>query len=620
MLRPLFILLLCLIGSIGLAQQVNDTTSVEPRIPTVVRFSTETDFLDHRDRERAPDTSVARLHEVFVTDSGDLVHLGNSGSAVAPIGFQPLRGLTTSLGFSAYSVYGAGPEEQYYYRTNKRYSRIDYLQGAFRESSIRFLHTQNVTRGLNLGLTIDRFTVKEWLPEGDTYFNRISLFGSYCSPDRRYALFAHASWMRIRNQVNGGLVNDSAFLAGSVDNLGLKGAAVRLSDADQRVRRRELYLSQYYQLGKRSDTDTTDRAWRIGWSLRYRRDAFTYLDQATDSSFYEQFYLDPTATYDSSMTDQLVNRFLVERKFPDGAFIPGTFGLYAEDQRMHAYQRVTTNWSNQVAGLNLRLGDDSSRVALRLNAARVIDGQDAGNSEWSAALAGWFLQDCRWQLRAEQQDAAVPFIFRSYSGNHLEWKNDFRPQSLRQLTAGLHIPRWRLSIEGRAIQVDDFLYVGYEQKPEQSNEQLRGMQVDLSKEFRLGKWGLNNRVRYQSFSDADRVRLPDLILQHSLFYENTMFNNALLLRAGLDAWYCDAWNGAAFSPSTSLFFLQKAVETGGYLRTDLFLNLKIKTAGLFLRFTNITDGLGAKAYTLIPGYPQPGRVFHFGVRWMFYDQ
>ena len=70
-------------------------------------------------------------------------------------------------------------------------------------------------------------------------------------------------------------------------------------------------------------------------------------------------------------------------------------------------------------------------------------------------------------------------------------------------------------------------------------------------------------------------------------------------------------------PFHLLYYLQKQVPPEVTLRTDLFLNLKIKTAGIFLRFTNLTDGLGAKAYELVPGYPQPGRVFHFGVRWMF---
>lgn len=108
------------------------------------------------------------------------------------------------------------------------------------------------------------------------------------------------------------------------------------------------------------------------------------------------------------------------------------------------------------------------------------------------------------------------------------------------------------------------------------------------------------------------------MLQHALFFEDALFNKALVLRTGIDAWYCSEWNGAAYSPSTSFYYLQKTSTTGDV--ATAIPQSEIKTAGIFLRFTNLTDGLGAKAYELVPGYPQPGRVFHFGVRWMFFDQ
>lgn len=620
MIRQLFLLFFCLIAGLARSQEAKDSIAATPRVPTLIRYQTEADYRDRQISERAPDTSVSRLHEVFITDNGETVHLGNTGSALNSIWFRPLTGLTTSLGINAYSAYGSGPEEQSYYRTNKRYSRIDFWQGAFRESGIRFLHTQNVNRQLNLGLTIDRFTVKEFLPEGDTYFNRISLFGSYESPNRRYRLFAHTSWMRIKNQVNGGLSNDSAFLAGSVDNLGLKGSAIRLSDADQRIRRRELYLSQYYNFGHGDATDSLFVPWRLGWSLRYRRDSFTYLDNASDSSYYADFFLNTSESYDSSLTDQLSNRIALERVSARNAAVPLSFQVYVEDQRINAYQSAATDWYNQVAGLTIRLGGDSTKIRVRLHAAQVISGRDQENREWQAQVAGKLLHDLDWYAAVAQEQTAVPFIFQRYSGNHLQWDNDFTSQQVGLICAGIKIPKWRLGLTARALQLEDYLYVGYDQKPAQLSGSVNGVQAELSKEFRFRKWGFGNIVRFQSFDATDQLRVPELLLQHALFFEDALFNKALVLRTGIDAWYCSEWNGAAYSPSTSLYYLQKTSTTGGYLRTDLFLNLKIKTAGIFLRFTNLTDGLGAKAYELVPGYPQPGRVFHFGVRWMFFDQ
>lgn len=619
MLRCAFTYLLVLFSFLCRGQEVKDSSTSAPRIPTVVRYITEADYAARRPVYLAPDTAIDRLHQVFTTDSGTQFHLGNSGSALTPIWFNPTRDITTTLGINVYDGYSAGPAEQAYFRTNKRYSRIDFWQGAFRESGIRFLHSQNITRKFNLGVSIDRFTVKEFLPEGDTYFNRIALFGNYESTNRRYRLFVHASWMRIRNQVNGGLSSDSAFLAGGVDNLGLKGAAVRLSDAAQRIRRRELYLSQYYHLGQGSPSDSLSFPWRIGWSTRYRRDTYTYLDNTTDSSYFRDFFLNTSQSYDSTLTDQLSNRVLLERSWSRRA-APLLMQLFAEDQRVQAYQLATSQWDNQLVGFAFSWGADTGLVNLKVNARQVIRGRDQDNGELTVSLAGVIGHLHRWKIRAGQSQVAVPLVYSSYFGNHDRWENDFRSPLIQQLNAEWSVPDWRLALSAGVLRIDGYVYMGYDMQPEQSRDQLGGLQLELFKEFRIGKWGLDNRIRYQSFNDPDRIRLPDVILQHTLFFEDDLFNKALLLRAGLDAWYCDQWNGAAYAPSTSLFYLQKSTLTGGYLRTDLFLNLKIKTAGLFLRFTNLTDGLTANAYALVPGYPQPGRVFHFGVRWMFFDQ
>ena len=176
--------------------------------------------------------------------------------------------------------------------------------------------------------------------------------------------------------------------------------------------------------------------------------------------------------------------------------------------------------------------------------------------------------------------------------------------------------KWRLGLTARALQLEDYLYVGYDQKPAQLSGSVNGVQAELSKEFRFRKWGFGNIVRFQSFDATDQLRVPELLLQHALFSK---------MHSSTKRWCCVpesmpgiSANGTGRLLSFHLPLLSsKTSTTGGYLRTDLFLNLKIKTAGIFLRFTNLTDGLGAKAYELVPGYPQPGRVFHFGVRWMF---
>lgn len=139
--------------------------------------------------------------------------------------------------------------------------------------------------------------------------------------------------------------------------------------------RRELYLDQYYNFGHGDATDSLFVPWRLGWSIRYRRDSFTYLDNASDSSYYADFFLKTSESYDSSLTDQLSNRIALERVSARNAAVPLSFQVYVEDQRINAYQSAATDWYNQVAGLTIRLGGDSTKIRVRLQAAQVISGR-----------------------------------------------------------------------------------------------------------------------------------------------------------------------------------------------------------------------------------------------------
>ena len=64
MIRQLFLLFFCLIAGLARSQEAKDSIAATPRVPTLIRYQTEADYRDRQISERAPDTSVSRLHEV----------------------------------------------------------------------------------------------------------------------------------------------------------------------------------------------------------------------------------------------------------------------------------------------------------------------------------------------------------------------------------------------------------------------------------------------------------------------------------------------------------------------------------------------------------------------------
>ncbi|HHN48419.1 MAG TPA: hypothetical protein ENN08_05745, partial [Bacteroidales bacterium] len=130
---------------------------------------------------------------------------------------------------------------------------------------------------------------------------------------------------------------------------------------------------------------------------------------------------------------------------------------------------------------------------------------------------------------------------------------------------------------------------------------------------------LDNKITFQQLSDETVLRLPGLLINSTLAYELDLFQGALQAMGGVELFYNTAWKAPAYMPATRSFYLQNDKETGNYLYADVFINLRIKRARIFLLMQHVNQGLADFDYYMIPGYPMPDRAFKFGINWMFYD-
>jgi hypothetical protein len=133
------------------------------------------------------------------------------------------------------------------------------------------------------------------------------------------------------------------------------------------------------------------------------------------------------------------------------------------------------------------------------------------------------------------------------------------------------------------------------------------------------RFTLDNKITFQQLSDESALRLPGLIINSTLAYELDLFQGALQAMGGVELFYNTAWKAPAYMPATRSFYLQNEKETGNYLYADVFINLRIKRARIFLLMQHVNQGLAGFDYYMIPGYPMPDRAFKFGINWMFYD-
>ena len=72
-------------------------------------------------------------------------------------------------------------------------------------------------------------------------------------------------------------------------------------------------------------------------------------------------------------------------------------------------------------------------------------------------------------------------------------------------------------------------------------------------------------------------------------------------------------------PATRNFYIQNDKEIGNYIYVDVFFNLQVKRARLFLKYINLGSLFNYYNYYTVPSYPMQDDGFRFGVSWMFYD-
>ena len=124
---------------------------------------------------------------------------------------------------------------------------------------------------------------------------------------------------------------------------------------------------------------------------------------------------------------------------------------------------------------------------------------------------------------------------------------------------------------------------------------------------------------YQNVSDGDTVfNVPEVVLRHSLYYQDYWFKKALYLQAGFTVKYFSGFNANGYDPVLSDFFVQNDERIEGFPAVDFFFNAKIRQARVFFKLENANSILLGNNNFTAPNYPYRDFVVRFGIVWDFF--
>jgi hypothetical protein len=569
----------------------------------------------------------------------DYANLGNLGSASDPIIYNRSDLETYNYTPNAYELFALRPESSKFYLTDKPMTHLYYVMGKGKEQYFDVTHSQQLKRQITLGMQLNFIKAPGAYLRQTTSNSSLSVYTLYHTINNRYSLLASYFHNNLKAYENGGIRYDTVFIQNTESDR--QRMMVNLSNAQNHIKNSEVYFSQSFFLRKpklstaqKNDTVVSEIPRRsllfylnqpgcFTHTFRWNSQGYAFTDTQRDSAYFPAvIYSDSIQTFDTVYNTYFENHLMWSNARADSTSRHDPFIIQAG-----IWQRNMRIWQDSVSKTYYQWGPEAQAI---LNIFRQLELKG-----WMRYVsAGYHLYDfvsgaqgkllfsegthpglLTFSYELSQLEPA--YFYENYSGNHFKWDKSYTKQSFN--TVSLNVVYRGFDAGCRLNSGSNVVYMDQQALPQQATGTYTITQVWLKKLLRIGHWELENNFYYQHVAGADIVRLPEFTGNMSLIFNFALFNHALISQAGVSCFYHTRWKADAWMANTRSFYLQDHTYTGGYLYSDVFLNLKVKRARLFLKYQHLNSGWMDYSYFLVPHYPQPDRGLRFGVSWMFYD-
>lgn len=289
------------------------------------------------------------------------------------------------------------------------------------------------------------------------------------------------------------------------------------------------------------------------------------------------------------ISDQVVSNRLRGQNFSAGASYLNNLGPFS------LYGDAMVNLAGDFSGHYLTAGAE-----FRLNAENIVN------------------------LELNSNERAPNFNFLLYQSDYLNynWQNDFENEASRLLSAKLTSSLFA-NVEASLTQVDNYTYFGIEEessvKPLQYDGTLNYLKVKAQREFRYGKFALDNTLMYQNVTEGGTVfNVPEFVTRNSFYFSDHWFKRALFLQTGFTLKYFTSYTMDAYDPVLAEFYIQNETELGNYPVVDFFFNGKIRQTRIFFKLEHINALLTGNNNFVAPEYPHRDFMVRFGLVWNFF--
>lgn len=518
-----------------------------------------------------------------------------------------------------------------YFNTRNPFTELNFIAGSKEELVTRFIHSQNVNERLNFTAEFQRIKSDGFYLRQQSNHTNFYLSSNYLNKKKNYGLQSYLLINSLENSENGGISKDSLFEELPLRNRKLLN--INLTNAERKYRNRTLSLKQFLNFGDKKILDDSLSKMRssivsgILHSILIEDYSIVYKDDNPTSGFYKTILNDSVKTIDSTAFYRIENN--IDYRWSKLNTITTNIGIKHEFINISQFGLINgknggkfKEYSKQTINNYILKASIDWNVLAKLNSKSMaeycVSGYNMEDMKIKQRLAYSINSINKIEATAELISRRADYWQEQLFANNFSWSKNFDKVNWGTIGLSWNNQKYSIRIGTNISYYNNWIYLD-KYLVEQEKKTIQTFSAFADKTFRLNHFVFSNKLIYQYVSDMSIIRVPEFSSNHSLYYENTIFKKALFFQLGIDVFYNTAYYANSYNPALGQFYVQSEKLIGNYPYIDLFLNMKISKARVFIKYEHANAGYMQFKYYYTPGNPMNDDAWKFGLIWRFFD-
>lgn len=541
-------------------------------------------------------------------------NIGNAASHTLPLFFSVDSLIPFHTGFPSLSAYTSPAHPDFTFVRRKPFSQLYYIMGAAKEQMLDITHYQPAGKHFDATLHYRINNAPGSFRNQQAKLGAVSLQSRYQTLDQRYEAALTFRHYKFRHGENGGIANDSMYIANNESDR--KVISVNLQNASS-VNRLSgwTFLQSYKFAPAESQSPWTVLPSQVVLTAKIDEAYRVFNDPDPLSDYFQNVYIDSTMTDDSVHFSTRSLTLAIKNPSHGKRHLKYQLGLSYQDVRyFDGKNLIPDHYVQSFTDLIFTISRQA-RVAFHYSQSIGSKWLDGSHTKLALFVNPTPFIDLNLGLGYTDQPSTQ--FNRSFFGNHIYWENNFSNQTTSQAWAKIRYGKLQLGTQ--YYKLAGYVYYDKFGFPRQYLDPIQVLNTELSVNLNQRFISTDIKAVYHTNDRESILRYPSFIGSAMIYYHDIWFDSALRIQAGFDLTYLSEWYGYNFSAMTGQNVLQHSRMTGNKLFTDVFINLHLKRASLFIKYRDLGSLLSGEGFFLVPDYPLSRPGLFFGVKWKFFD-